>query len=661
MVSLNNCPIPYEEMNRMNRALSFHGSNSGNIWLEKNVGLGQRLVCITPEDQFENQPTFSKDRNFVFVSDGLIHNRPELTQTLRIPIHEAKKMGDSEFIARAYEKWGEECTKHLIGSFAFALWDIKKRSLFMSCAPTLATKPIFYYSSPQIFIFATMPKALLTFPFIKKEMDLNHLADFLSRTPRELGSTFYKSIKLLNGGHSLSLQNSQLKIKSFYNLNNIQELRFPQDEDYMEAFNELFERVISDNLRSITPIGVSMSGGLDSTSIAATASLLLSKENKRLSSFTEVPHKGFKEINSKYHHSNEIPYVQAMGRIYPNLDLNFIRTDGTIFLDDLDTFFDAAEMPFMNTSNRVWIESIFKQAQEQNIRVLLSGVGGNLTMSWDGKGLLSYLFRKGKWLSLFSQACHIGRENSQSTAHVLTSQLLFRVLPLSFKRNALKIVQKEDPILKLAHPWRAYSPILPEFFRAQRVEERARKKNHDFYFISRPFNFCHWRQSKLTPLLQSYPNYFSGYQALFGIEERFPAYDSRIVEFCLSLPEDQFMRKGDSRSFIKRAMKDKLPQEILQNTKRGLQSADYLERLYQARVRILNEIKIMEKYKFIQSVIDLKRMMRLAENISLANRDQIQIRYDYMDVLQMGLMAGKFLLWFEKGNSDPLDANPLES
>src|SRR5919199_5980109 len=117
LVRLNSQPVSAAEMERMNVALAAHGPDGNGIWTKGQVGLGQRLMRFTPEDRFERQPLLSADGQRVLVSDGRIDNRPELMRALYITPAQARELPDSAFILSAYEKWSDDCARHLIGTF----------------------------------------------------------------------------------------------------------------------------------------------------------------------------------------------------------------------------------------------------------------------------------------------------------------------------------------------------------------------------------------------------------------------------------------------------------------------------------------------------------------------------------------------------------------
>ncbi len=168
-----------------------------------------------------------------------------------------------EFILRAYEKWGEDFLCHLTGAFAIALWDDREQRLLLARSP-LGERSLCYHNSEASFAFASMPKGLFALPGVNREIDLDYLADYLVAVPKDSGSTFYSGIHRLPAGHCLTIRRDGTKLRRYWQPDTGRELRLPSDEDYVDAFNELFQRVIADHMRSATPVGVMMSGGLDS-------------------------------------------------------------------------------------------------------------------------------------------------------------------------------------------------------------------------------------------------------------------------------------------------------------------------------------------------------------------------------------------------------------
>ena len=136
---------------------------------------------------------------------------------------------------------------------------------------------------------------------------------------------------------------------------------------------------------------------------------------------------------------------------------------------------------------------------------------------------------------------------------------------------------------------------------------------------------------------------------MFGVETRCPPVDARLVEFCLALPEDQYLRDGQPRWLIRRAMADRLPPVVLRNRKRGLQAADWFERLSAIRPQICEELAQLEQSELARRALDLPRLRRLVEHWPQGRWGEMQVLTSYRMLLESGLMVGRFIRWFEAG------------
>ena len=642
--NLNGQPISKTDLERMSAALADYGSDGGGIWAQGPVGLGQRLMCFTPEDRFERQPLVSADGRYVLVCDGRIDNRPELMCELDISPAEARELPDSFFVLNAYAKWGEDCVQQLVGFFAFAVWDVREERLLLARSP-IGAPLLLHHSTPQTFAFATMPKGLFALPFVPRALNEQKLADFLVQLGSEPQTTLYREICRLPTGHVLSFGRDGQKVRRYWQLDLKREIRFSRDQDYVEAFNELFGRVIDDHVRSLTPVGVMMSGGLDSTCVAAMAARRLRVEGKRLAAFTEVPRRGFEGPVPQGRYGDETPFVQAVAKMYDNLDLTLIRTGGQTFLDDLDRLFFHLEAPFRNTSNRVWVEAIFQEARRRGIRLLLDGGQGNLTISYSGSGLLPHLLHSGKWGRALGEARAMARKGSaRSTVKALLGQGIMPLLPSPLWLAVDWLRGK--PEARKTPPWRSYSAIHPDFAAAQRVEARAREWGHDFRF-HRTANTRYLCYEALGR--QDFGAYVPPFRAMFHVDCRSPLADMRIARFCLALPEDQYLRDGEPRRLVRRVMTGRLPPQVLANRKRGLQAADWFERLSGVRPEIGAELDRLEQSDLARRMLDLARMRRLVKQWPQDGWSKNQVMNEYGLLLERGLMVGRFLRWFEQG------------
>ncbi len=643
LVAVHGDGLPGHALEAMRSALADHGGDGGDTWASAGAGLGQQLKAATPEDLFERQPLVSRDGLRVLVSDGRIDNRPELAGELGLP-SSARSVPDSAFVLAAYERWGTDCLQHLIGSFCFAVWDAGLKRLLLARAP-FGARPVFFHQAADFVAFATMPRALFAVPGVPRRLCLESVADHLILVPLERGASLFHDIRGLEPGHSLTVSARGCHVRAFWRSELRHELRLRRDEEYVEAFTERFDRVVGDHLRSLSPVGVLMSGGLDSTSVAATAAPLLARRGERLAAFTAAPRDGFREPGAPHWLVDEAPLASTVAARYENVDLSVTRTEGLFFLDGLDRFFDAAEMPYEAPACRVWHEGIMAEAQCRGIRVLLTGKCGNWTVSWNGSGLIRSLVGTGRWAAAWRESRALAPAGrARPAARALVSGGLIPQLPWRVQLAIARRRGGDDPQMAPESWWAPLSPIHPEFARAQSVAARSRARACDHWFRRR-IDTPELRCDRVMHV-QRLAGVNAAYQALYGMDIRDPTADARIAEFCLSLPEEQYRRGGVSRWLIRRAMADRLPAEILAS-RRGIDTADWFERLSGARTQVFETLQLLGQSATASTVLDLPRMRRLANQIDRPEGDPVGRLMDYRHVLERGLMVGRFLRWFE--------------
>ena len=616
LMNVNGDGLPDRGFLRMRSALAAHGGDGSSTWTGGGAGLGQELKRVTPEDLAERQPLVSRDGLRAVVSDGRIDNRLELSGELGLP-WESPRVPDSTFILAAYERWGTDCASYLIGSFCFAVWDVQRKRLLLARSP-FGAKPLFYHQAPEFVAFATAPRAIFAIGGVSRKLNLQNLADLLIPVPAEPDASLYCGIQSLEPGHVVTADRRLgCRGRAFWEPELRHELRLGGDEEYVAAFTELFDRVVEDQLRSVTPVAAVLSGGLDSASVAATAAPLLAKRGERLAAFTGAP----KWL------IDEAPLAGAVAALHENLDLSVVRAQG-LFLDGLDRYFDASDLPYdlpyEGTANRVWQERVLAEAQRRGIAVLLTGTCGKLTVSWQGNG------------------------RGRSAAPMLGG--LFPRLPRAVKL-AITRRRDSDPLLTSEDWWSPLSPIHPEFAREQRVAERSRARACDRW----PVAAIDTPADRLRRLMHDgqHVNVVNGaYAAMYGVDVRDPTADVRIAEFCLSLPAEQYSRRdsgrGGSRSLIRRAMTDRLPLETLAGTRRRavgpVDTVDRAERLSGACAAAHEELRLLNRNETARAVLDLPRLRNLA--------DHFDAPYDgSRRVLERGLMMGRFLRWFDGSRS----------
>ena len=165
--NLDGRPVDRELLGRMTDVIAYRGPDRGGIWSDGPVGLGHRMLCTTPESLRETQPLRDERADLCLVLDGRVDNRDELRGALLARGARPRDDTDAELVLRAYEVWGEECPKHIIGDFAFAVWDGRRRQLF--CArDAIGVRPFFYHLNGQTFMFGTEVRQFFEDPTVRR-------------------------------------------------------------------------------------------------------------------------------------------------------------------------------------------------------------------------------------------------------------------------------------------------------------------------------------------------------------------------------------------------------------------------------------------------------------------------------------------------------------
>ena len=619
-------------------ALQAHGADGGGAWTGAHVGLGARLAHFTPEDRFEVQPLVCPDSGRVLVADARLDNRAELAESLGIEAF--AQLPDSAFILRAFEKWGVECAVHLHGAWAFALWDAPKNRLILA-RDRMGARALFWHRSAERLAFATTARALTVLPGVERQLNLDLVADMLAGNPGDATRTFYRDIVQLPLASRMVLSGGNLHIEPYWKPDTAREVKLGSDEEYVEAFREIFDRVMRDNLRSLVPVGVMMSGGLDSAAIGATAARL--SPNQIVTAFTEVPRAGFAGQVLPRRYADETPYVQAIAAMYPNLNVEFVRQGERNLLHGADDYLAWHDAPFGIAANRVWWEAILETASARGCNTVLDGVQGNVAFSWNGGGLIVELLRAGKWRRAIGELRHEVNQGQQNA--VWRGLIRTGLVPMwpAFVREPFGAWRAS----KAEAQGQGLKPLIsPDFAREHDMDARLKAARE----LRVQLSGVQTREIRWGYFLRGngYGSTAAAFRARFGVDTRRPLCDSRLVEWCIGVPETQCKRDGQARHLVRRAMKDRLPPLIIENPKRGLQSADWLEHLLAARPAIEAEIASIEGSPTATAVMNVAQLRRLVDEWPDDLRAESWSAVDdYRVTLEHGVMFGRYLRSFD--------------
>jgi len=574
---------------KMREALKHRGPDEEGHFVNKEISLAHSRLKIIDLISGQ-QPMFNEDKSLVIVYNGEVYNFLELRNELEKYGHKFITKCDTEVILHSYEQWGENCLNYFNGMFAFAIYDLKNKKLFLA-RDRAGKKPIYYYYQNGLFIFASELKAILLHPTVKKKINYSALQEYLFfeyvPAPESIIENCYK----LEGGHYLIFQNNKIKKKKYwdYSFNGYnKEIRFNEAKE--ELLRHL-KKAIKYRLISDVPLGIFLSGGIDSSTIITLMSEIIPPENIKSFSIS-FDEKSFDESSyaekiAKFigsEHKEEKLSVKKMYEILPEI---FTKID--------EPFADPSIIP-------TYLLSKFTR---KYVTVALSGDGGDeLFAGYD-------TFIAHNILKNFTMPEIIVKR---------ILKLANSILPVSDEYMSLDFKIKRT-ISALYFPALLRNEVWMCSFTKEMQDELFLKKEIEIKDIYQPIHRLNF--SNLTfnqKIIYLYLKLYMQNEILTkvdrasmfnSLEVRSPFLDVNVINFINSLP-DKFKIKFFKRKYIlKEAMKNKLPEEIIKRKKQGFGVP--LARWFKAELKellldTLSEKNIKEEnifnYQYIRKIIE---------------------------------------------------------
>ncbi|HEX8215876.1 MAG TPA: asparagine synthase-related protein [Allosphingosinicella sp.] len=619
---------PVRSCARMLHAQAVFAPDAPASWSGGRLAMGRRLWKLLPEDRFDRGPVVS--RAGTLVADLRLDNRSELGEALGLAPAQAGGLSDAALLMKALERWGEEAVARLHGDFAFAWWDARKERLVLA-RDMMGQRPLHYHRGNGFFAFASMPKGLHALPDVPYAFDRRTIADFLVLMPESGNESFFEGIEKVRPGDVAVVCPSRTEARSYWDPRPAQ-LRLKHAGDYAEGLREQVDRAVSARLRGADGrVGAHLSAGLDSSTVAATAARLLADEGGRVTAFTAAPRDGYKVPPSDRVIGDEWPLAAEVAALHPNIEHVRISTPRASPLADTGRYFQYFERPLLNLCNGVWTKAVLDEAGKRGLAVLLTGVLGNATFSYDGMHEVHSLLRRGRLLRLAIETARLKRGGTR--IGTIGAKALGPILPKGLWRAIARLRGAERGLREtsLLHPARAA---------ALGIEERAAERRLDLDYRPRG-DADETRLWMLRRVDQG--NYKKGTLGGWGVDVRDPATDRRLIEFCLSVPPGVFLAGGRPRSLARLAFADRLPAALLEERRKGLQAVDWHEGLEAARGEIGEEVDAIAECAPAAEAVDAAAMKKLVEDWPEGRWHDRSVTSRYRLALLRGLSAGRFI------------------
>jgi asparagine synthase (glutamine-hydrolysing) len=525
-----NTPVDAGVLERVMERLKHRGPDGRDVHLGDCVAMGHWHFWTTPEDVGERQPLSLKGLPFRMVLDGRLDNRAELLKRLDLDPADDQRYSDAAIVLHAYARWGEGCFKQFIGEFALVIHDEQRNRLICARDP-LGDRTMFFATFGTCLVIASEPWAVAGANGSSVELNENAVAHYFALKATEDGQTLFKGIDELLPAHVMAFDPSGFRQWRYWQPDPAIRLRGKSDEEYAEQFRTLLEESVRCRMRSASPVGVLMSGGLDSTSVACLAACMLSPS--QLTTFSYV----FNELKE----CDEREYIEA---VQSRCGIRSIQ----IPCDDAWPYKDWQNWPGdpnrpEGNPYRLMKERTYQCAHQEGVRVLLTGGFGDHLYSGAEDWLADLIEDRGLSIAW------------KELAHYLQIHGLQRVMRAVFLRRVVRRIFDALPGGRKLHRTIRPYPWLTDY-----VNDSGKLHQESNTRLGNRSNLVGLRIA-----LDSHGEIFYG--SRYALELRHPFRDRRLVEYVLSLPAYQLFRGGLYKHILRVAMKNILP-EIIRTRRR---------------------------------------------------------------------------------------------
>jgi asparagine synthase (glutamine-hydrolysing) len=543
------------QLEAMRDVIRHRGPDDEGLFIDRNVGLGHRRLSIV-DVAAGHQPMTNEDGSLHITYNGEIYNHADYREWLESRGHVYKTHCDTETILHLYEEYGVDCVEHLRGMFAFAIWNQRKQELFIA-RDRLGVKPLYYlHADDGSLFFGSEIKTLFAAGALKPELNYAALPDYLANHAPSGETTLFQGVKRLLPGHTLVWRDGKIAINRYWDVSFIKtkDDRL-SDKDYIEQWSELFRTSVKLRLMADVPLGMFLSGGIDSSAIAAMMSTMVDEPIKTFS------------VAFREREANELEYARLIAERY--------KTDHHEVVVSPEDFFAA--LP-----NLIWHEDeplahpssvalyFVSHLAAQNVKVVLTGEGSDELLAgyaryWKTLKLLSWGSRYHKFTPEVVRNGVRKQLTALPSGSLVKQKLLRTFLALSPDIESLYLDnfavfsrQTQPQLLSAAARERIGSNVDPYRVIHEMMDRTDAQSLLDRLLYSDIKTYLHELLMKQDQMSMA-----------TSLESRVPFLDHKLVEFTASLPERLKLRGWTTKYILRQSMKGVLPEAILTRPKMG--------------------------------------------------------------------------------------------
>ena len=563
-----------------------------------------------------------------------IHNRDEIGAWLGEP----STASSADLVRAAYHRSGDLGLERLRGAFAFALWDEAARALTLARDCGFG-QSLFYHRAGDRILFASHLPVLMAHRDVPRVLDEVVVASFLAHDTYQHRKTFFRGVERVPPRHALTIAPGGDRFRAYWSPR-IGRAAHRREDDYVEEARALLDRAVARSISDRPNFAVMASGGLDSAAILST---MARSGLPEIPCYTIIPDSNLSLPSTPGRYADERPKTEALARMYPALRFRYVRNCDLMPGEAADAErFGAAAQPLPNASRTRFGEELTGRMVADGFDVHIGGGAGNHGLTWSGAALLAGLARQGKFVALLREASATAARLQTSVARVLAREAVAPLLPLAIRR-ALRRAQLGRSV--------AYEDGVPLRREAIAEFDLPRVLARDGFDPLYPWQPRGPRDRASWLYDQNQLAHDNSAASPGHPEQRSPLGDRDLVEFALNVPESLYRRNGIERWFARRVLADRVPPEILNETRRGALHFPWFAALSAQRAAIVAEVDGMENSLLASRLFDIPRLRRLIADWPADAREAEDKGMAYMMSLDQAVHVARYIRWATGANA----------
>lgn len=629
--------VSARDLERMGKALAPRGPDGSKFVTDGPVGLGHCLMRVNREDLFEVQPLYDREAAVTLVADLRLDNREQLAAAFGIGTAELSELPDSALVLRAYKTWGENCAEHLLGDFAFAIWDGGAKKIVLG-RDHMGQRYVHYYLATDFFVFATDIKALWSYPDVPRVLSDAKIGRMLIHdlSPGE-GETPFDGIHGVPGATVMTVGADGTIGKRRYWQLRADPVHENHDEAYyLEAYRRVLGEAVACRLRrTIRAPGIVFSGGYDSAAIAGLAGPVLAGSGRKLIAAASVMPADYR---GTIRHARR--WVEMCARDMPYLDVRYVTREGKTVLSGLEQAFLDSELPV--GSYNFAMSELLSSLADAGAQVIMDGHGGDYTLHPRGQAALARFLATLQLRRFVTELRGHLRLSGHSLWITLKNDIAALLLPASVMALWKRLRHGSAPI------WHD-QPINPAF--AKQLIEQGGIDERNLRIAAKPKPDMREQMAAVLRRVTtgSAPG-MAASAARHGLELTRPFHDKRVVELALAIPQDLYVKNGRNRYLACAALRDIYPREFQNRWRKNDDEIPDFQRMAKSiEPQLLDAIGRMEQSENLSRMIDFAKIRAL---LAARGPDDHNSGWEQETQLALsGFLVARYVQWFRGDNA----------